>query len=300
MRKSPSRIFACAILALNLNCIFVHAQSQAAFDQESLKERGALSEAQEAVVEKRRESITSEAEATANEWVGTYSLDDSLTSGARFDWAPANGFLVRWNTCSHGWKDRINFGRVDFRDGVLHLIADLVGEGGKVYDLGPDMVAVKWGEQHYLVPSNRLIAFCYAARNAGRSSEIDEFFLKEADREKRRFGLPQVPSDYKKYLFAKPIQAKIIGVKPRQQAWVNEFTLNVGRMAGVVPGMKFFAISPGNVYMLVEVIEVRDTNSEAYAITSGFKNHSDKEVRPKVGWRLTSRAPKGAYEYFPG
>ena len=141
---------------------------------------------------------------------------------------------------------------------------------------------------------DQLIAFCYAARNADHSREINEFFLKQGDRDKRRFGLPAVPSHYRKYLVGPPIQATIAEVKQRG------FTLNVGRTAGVVPGMKFFAVSPGNVYMLVEVTNVHADTSDAYAITLGFKNHSEKELTPRVGWRLTSRAPKRAYEYYPG
>jgi hypothetical protein len=76
--------------------------------------------------------------------------------------------------------------------------------------------------------------------------------------------------------------------------------LNAGRTAGVVAGMKFFARSPRNVYMLVEVLAVCDDDSEAFVITSGFKNRAAGTVKPRAGWKLTSRAPRRAYEYFPG
>lgn len=95
-----------------------------------------------------------------------------------------------------------------------------------------------------------------------------------------------------------PVQATIVELN--SQSGHNVFTLNRGRTAGVVAGMKFFAVSPRNVYLLVEVSAVSDDNSRAYVITSGFKNHSGKEVKPRVGWKLTSRAPRKAYEYFPG
>lgn len=273
------------------------AQRQDVFDEQSLKEPGALSAAQDATLRSRRELIIGEASnSPANEWAGTYVAEDNPTSSAQFVWAPENGFVVWWNTCSHSWRDKVNFGRVDFRKGNLRVTSELTGEGAKVYALAGDLITVKWGEQHYLVPLDQLIAFCYAARNAGRSLEIKEFFLKETDRDKRRFGLPAVPSHYRKYLVGPPIQATIVEVSSKPQ---RGFKLNVGRTARVVPGMKFFAVSPGNVYMLVEVTEVRDDSSDAYAITSGFKNHSGKEVKPRAGWKLTSRAPKRAYSYFP-
>ncbi|HEX6718833.1 MAG TPA: hypothetical protein VF088_17130 [Pyrinomonadaceae bacterium] len=263
-----------------------------------MKDAGALSPAQESALRSRQDLIVAEASTLlANEWAGTYGAEDGLTAGARLDWAPANGFLIWWTTCSHQWRERVNFGSVDLRDGNLRLRSELGREGEKVYALPGYLIPVKWGEQHYLVPLDRLIAFCYAARNAGRSYEIDEFFLKLSDRDKRRFGLPAVPLHYKKYLVGTPIQAMIVEVKPQPEPWLNTFTLNVGRRAGVVPGMKFFAIFPGNVYMLVEVISVRDNDSEAYVMTSRFKNHSDREVKPRVGWKLTSRAPRSIFGY---
>lgn len=194
----------------------------------------------------------------------------------------------------------INFGGVDFREGVLHVRSELGVDGKKVYPLSGDLIPVKWGHQHYLVPLDRLIAFCYAVRNVERSYEIDEFFLKESDRDKRRFGAPAVPRAYRKYLVSRPIQATIIAVKSGPESWSKTLTLNTGLTAGVVPGMKFFAVSPRNVYMLVEVINVRDDSSEAYVITSGFRNHSERELNPRAGWKLTSRAPRDAGNYYPG
>lgn len=287
---------ACLLVVLTLASAPAHAQRQEIFDPQSLREPGALSAEQQSALREKRELIIREAaNSSANEWVGTYASEDSPTSGAQLNLAPENGFVVWWNNCSHTWRDKVNFGTVDFREGNLRVMSELGREGEKVYALPRDLIAVKWGEQHYLVPLDQLIAFCYAARNAGRSKEINEFFLKEGDRDKRRFGLPAVPSHYRKYLVGPPIQATIVEVKPQRG-----FTLNAGRAAGVVPGMKFFAVSPSNVYMLVEVTHVRDDSADAYAITSGFKNHSAKQLTPRAGWKLTSRAPQRAYAYFPG
>jgi hypothetical protein len=179
----------------------------------------------------------------------------------------------------------------------VRVTPELGREGGKVYALSRELIPVKWGEQHYLVPLDQLIAFCYAVRNAGRSLEIQEFFLKQTDRDKRRFGLPAVPSHYKKYLVGPPIIATIVEVNAKPH---TVFKLNAGRKAGVVSGMKFFATLPSNVHMLVAVINVRDDDCDAYVMTSGFKNHAAGNVKPQVGWKLTSRAPKRAYEFYPG
>ncbi len=286
------------LIFIGLACI--QAQSQELFDEVSLKERGSLSAEQQATLRSRQEIIIAEAlKLPANEWVGAYGAMDSPTSGVRLDWAPANGFLVWWTTCSHGLRDMINFGNVNFNDGVLRVTPELSKEGEKVYPLS-DLIPVKWGNQHYLIPLDRLIAFCYAVRNTGRSFEIYEFFLKESDRDKRRFGLPAVPAGYKKYLVSPAIQATIIDVRLGPETWTKTLMLNTGRTAGVVPGMKFFAVFPRNVYMLVHVMSVREDSSEALVITSGFKNRSERELRLRAGFRLTSRAPRDAGNYYPG
>jgi hypothetical protein len=64
--------------------------------------------------------------------------------------------------------------------------------------------------------------------------------------------------------------------------------------------MKFFAVFPRNVYMLVEVISVSDETAEAFVIMSGFRNRSDRELKLRAGWKLTSRAPRDAGNYYPG
>jgi hypothetical protein len=276
------------------------AQTPEQFDEVSLKDRGPLSPEQQATLRSRQELIIAEAsKLPANEWVGSYGAMDGPTAGTRLDWAPEKGFLIWWTTCSHGFRDMINFGSVAFRDGVLRVTPELSREGEKIYPL-TDLIPVKWGNQHYLIPLDRLIAFCYAVRNTGRSLEIQEFFLKESDRYKRRFGLPAVPAAYKKYLVSSPIQATIIDVKSGPESWTKTLTLNTGRKAGVVPGMKFFAVSPRNVYMLVEVMNVREDSSEAFVITSGFRNRSERELKFRAGWKLTSRAPRDAGNYYPG
>jgi hypothetical protein len=73
----------------------------------------------------------------------------------------------------------------------------------------------------------------------------------------------------------------------------------VGTANGVVPEMKFYAAAPANIYMLVEILDAGEHSSRAYVITSGYRR-SERNVMPKVGWRLTSRAPKDASNYYPG
>src|SRR5262245_43517457 len=104
----------------------VSVQAQELFNRESRKEAGSFSgEQQDALLARRtliREEVSNSA---ADEWAGTYGYEDSPTSGALLDWAHANGFVVSWSTCSHGWRDKANFGSVDFRDGILRVTPEL-------------------------------------------------------------------------------------------------------------------------------------------------------------------------------
>lgn len=265
------------------------------------KDEGPLPEALETIINSKQELIRHEFEAISdNEWAGVYRSEESPTSGIQLSWAPAAGFVIRWNTCSYGWRERANYGKAIYQEGSLRLTPELAEVGAHIYSPSSEYIPVLWGEQHFLVPSEQLIAFCYAVKNADNSPEINAFFIKEGDDEKRRKGLPSVPAEYRKYLNSKPINAAILSVKPRPESGAQRITLDAGLMAGVVPRMKFYVSSPRNIFMLVEVVKVGDDSSEAYIITSGVRDNSGSNAEPRVGWKLTSRAPKGASSFYPG
>jgi hypothetical protein len=234
-----------------------------------------------------------------SQWAGTYYSQDGLTAGTVLSWHPKAGFIIRWSTCSHGWRESANYGAATFKNETLTLSPELTGGDGSVYQIARTLVPVLWGQQHYLVWSDRLINFCYAVTNSNNAPEVDAFFLKDVDRDKRRNRLPNVPAEYRRYLYGKPIVATVSEIKPNAKPWIRELVLNVGTAEGVVPEMKFYAFAPRNVYMLVEILHSGEHSSRAYVITSGNR-HSDKNVTPRVGWKFTSRAPRDASNYYPG
>jgi len=293
-------------IALLISLIFaalpsVNPHARAPQREQALAEEGPLPEALAALVESKQEQIKQGVAGLAeSEWAGTYYAQDGPTAGSQLSWTPAEGFVIRWSTCSYGWREKANYGGATFQNGLLKLNPQLSGSGAEVYPLDTDWVAVLWGEQHYLIPSSQLISFCYAAKNVGNAPEIDAFFLKESDRQKRRQGLPGVPQWYRQYLYSKPIVASISQLKPRGQRPVGELVLNVGSADGVVSGMKFYSAFTKNIYMLTEITEVSEHTSTAFIIMSGHKKISGRDVTPRVGWKLSSRAPKDAYMYYPG
>lgn len=283
-------VFATAVTAMTLPPAYSQPQAT-----------GPLPEALEKIVTSKQSTIKQALDhLSGSEWAGNYSLQDGPTAGTQFSWAPNVGFIVRWSTCSHGWRETVNYGAAILQNGVLRVTPELSGRGDNVYPIAKDLVPVLWGEQHYLIWSDRLTSFCYAVKNAANAPEVAAFFIKDGDRDKRRNRLASVPVEYRKYLFAKPIIASISDVKPNPKPWIQELTLNAGIYDGVVPEMKFYAYATNNIYLLVEVSDVGEHTSRAYVITSGHRKYSEKEVRPRIGWKLTSRAPKDASNYFPG
>ena len=266
----------------------------------SQKPTGPLPDALLKTVETKQEIIKRTLGRTPeSEWAGTYYSQDGLTAGTVLSWHPDIGFIIRWSTCSYGWRESANYGAATLKNGVLTLSPELTSGGGSIYNIGRTLVPVLWGQQHYFVWSNRLINFCYAVNNSNNAPEINAFFLKDVDREKPRGRFPNVPPEYRKYLFGKPIIATISEIKPNPEPWIQELTLNVGTADGVVPETKFYAYSPRNIYMLVEILEAGEHSSRAYVITAGYR-HSDGMVVPKVGWKFTNHAPADASNYYPG
>lgn len=162
---------------------------------------GPLPDALQKLVETKQETIKQTVDRNPeSEWVGTYFSQDGLTAGTVMSWHPDVGFIVRWSTCSHGWRESANYGAALIKNGILTLSPELTGGDRSVYQMRDTLVPVLWGQQHYFIWSNRLFNFCYAVANSNAVPEVDAFFLKDVDREKPRNGLPNVPSQYRKYL----------------------------------------------------------------------------------------------------
>jgi hypothetical protein len=261
---------------------------------------GPLPDRLQKTVETKQETIKQKLDRDpVSEWAGNYYSQDGLTAGTVLSWHPNVGFVLRWSTCSHGWRESANYGAATLKNGTLTLSPELTDRDASVYQIARTLVPILWGQQHFFVWSDRLINFTYAVTNSNNAPEVDAFFLKDVDRDKPRNAFPNVPTEYRQFLFRKPIVATISEIKPNAQPWIRELVLNVGTADGVVPQMKFYAFAPRNVYMLVEILHAGEHSSSAYVITSGFR-HSEKDVTAKVGWKLTSRAPKDASHYYPG
>ena len=240
----------------------------------------------------RREQIERESAAVrGNDWVGKYRANDGLTVTSFLAWSPTGGFTVWRENCSRPGIAWVNYGNVNFNESALTLSPERAGKGQHTYAFSsPVLVPVKWGQQHWLIPSDQLILFAYAV-NSDSIDEIETFFVKIEDYDKARKGLPDLPKEYKKYLNARSIRARVSAVGADDAKWYPPLTLNVGKSAGVVEGMKFWLTGVEGISVKLYVTETREHTSVARVVSAGTSGAGDREIQPKVGWKFTSKVP---------
>lgn len=244
--------------------------------------------------EKRQKQIIQElSNLRDDEWAGGYWAQESSIDGSLFYWAPTNGFTVRRGNDFHRGIEQVNYGSVNFNGKILTVSPEYNEKSKHSYPISTSFIPIRWGQQHWLIPSDKLILFLYAV-NSGDYDEIYSFFLKENDEKKLNEGLPDVPKEYRKYLKIKPIKAKVSKVKINNSAYFDyEFELNVGKFDGVIEGMKFYLVGVKNVHVWIKVVDVRKHTSTAQVISIGRSGGYENEIKPKIGWIFSSRFPEG-------
>lgn len=228
-----------------------------------------------------------------HEWAGEYRYGDGLGVNVKLTLAPESGFVFTWHGCL-GLYD-LNYGDVRFENGVVKLVFKHRNQRGGFHGIAPELYPVRWGDRHYLIPSDGVIEFCNAV-NSGLepcSFFCARFLLRCGDREKRVEGEPGIPAQFRQHLLATPIQAKIIRVDrsyikrdredPELKFRISQITLDIGKAAGVLPGMELHSYDPPN-SETAEIIEVHEHTSRARIVQ--FGTDGDK---PKSGWRLSTR-----------
>jgi hypothetical protein len=239
----------------------------------------------------KREEVERELSASRqNEWVGNYRAFNDLTTTTSFAWAPNSGFMIWRESCSRPGVAQVNYGNAKFELGAVKLAPLRIENDRHTYEVAGDLIPVKWGQQHWLIPRNEIKLFIYAI-NSGSIEEMETFLLKTEDYEKTRKGLPQVSSEYRKFLRMPPIKATLSAVGEKPTRWYPSLTLDAGKSQSVIPGMKFYLTSPRGILFEIEVTRVNKQTSEAHVVKAGLFGEGEIEIEPAVGWKFSSRAP---------
>jgi len=229
-----------------------------------------LSKAAVEAAEARTKKIQQEIRGLRNhEWAGEYFFGDGLGVNVTLTLAPQNGFVFTWYGCL-GLYDQ-NYGDVTFTQGTVKLLFTYPNKRGGFQGIAPELMPVRWGQRHYLIPVDGMLPFTNAINSGmeggklfgGRSAY---FLLRKGDENKAPEGLPSVPSEYLSYILKKPITAKISSVTASQEGKskrTTRVTLNVGSADGLRKGMELFVKHPGRIYAEVDVTDVSEHWSSA-------------------------------------
>ncbi len=233
-----------------------------------------------------------EDEPQSNEWVGQYSRQLAPTWSELLVWDQRNGFVALRDTCSNGARAWVNYGGASFLNGALHFSPERNKQSDFVLALpSTEFTPVKWGAQHWLVPSNQLSLFAYAV-NSRSDDPYHIAYLKSADTDKSQARFPELPSKYRAILGLPTIKARIVVIGDVSDLWGSIMTIDAGRDRGVIEGMSFWLVGEKGVTVTTRVTEVSDRTSLVKVVESGRSGDFVKEIVPALGWRFTSRVPR--------
>jgi hypothetical protein len=119
----------------------------------------------------------------AHGWAGKYFRGNGFTSEFVCI-APQSGFY-RWHSWDYGppFSCSPERGSVQETEGVLHLAPASEPDEENGYKPSNDFVPVSWGERRYLIPPDRVQAFCRAVAHGGepRSHMNGDWLLRCGD-----------------------------------------------------------------------------------------------------------------------
>lgn len=226
-------------------------------------------------------------------WAGTYSFGDGLGVNVSLTLCPTSGFVFNWHGCL-GLYDR-NYGDVTRKGETLALGFTHPNVRKGFQGLAPELIPVAWGERRYLIPADEIAKFCNAI-NSGDEPRIEghgNFLLRAKDWQKKVEGKPDLPKDYRDWLLAKPLTAKVtaIGEKSVREGVAktmfrtSKVTLDVGKAHGVFVGIEFHFLDDSLNSARVTQVGDRESVAEVVEVLS---DRGDDHP-PQVGAPLSTR-----------
>jgi len=249
----------------------------------------------EKIAESCRAAIRAEiAAGAAPDWAGEYYEGDGEGENVTLVLAPKAGFVVENHGCL-GLYGR-NYGSVQVVDDRLKL-GFTFGSERKDWDLAPELVPVRWGDRHYLLPADDIIGFCNEI-NGGREPRdvVHGFYLlRRGDESVKVTGKPALPGDAMEALLPAPVEAIALAVgetttEEGRSNTVFEYThvtISAGSLHGLRVGMRFYIVEPkfGAFWATVEKVDERTSEVVVLAMPQSG------DPRPAAGWRFSTRLP---------
>lgn len=247
----------------------------------------------------RRDRILRELDAgKAGAWAGWYTSFHGETTSTGFLWAPESGYL-QFVARDNPTLDDVSYGRVAMEGTTVRLLPEIpIGKDVHSFNtLYGEFLAVRWGSARYLVPRDRLVQFCDAVASGDRS-ELGQFLGIDRVSNWPPAGKPDVPDKYRKYLEARPINARVKSIaqtRTDQDVTYDRIALSAGSADGVRVEMKFWLHRPRRrsfEYLELRITSVDRHSSEAVLETIPFDHYAQEFLEPKLGWSFRNRIPK--------
>ncbi len=160
-------------------------------------------------------------------------------------------------------------------------------------------VRIRWGERHYLVEPEDIVQFCLDTRCG-----LDALgFLRDVDRGKPIFGIPEVPLEFRGYLPPPSLEGRITWVGPIEPKPVQEpggtgldyryrASIDVGRRQAISVGLTFLPWDlAATSSTFIEVVAVAEDSCEVEC--SRRVHEDDYIVEPAIGLRLSLAPAEG-------
>lgn len=222
------------------------------------------------------------------EWEGTYSYGTEVGETA-LHWSARGGFVIYrvYHTLSS-----LDYGSAFNKDDTVNLVSEKSPANKRKSYFSTNLVKIKFGDKHYLVPQKRVQDF--AERAVGLNTELSDFnyyLWKRDESEYEIFGLPILPEKFKQFLRL-PVETKIIKIGNRElyqdkfsDGTVNyeeiyyHIVLGAGKNKKIKPAMNFFIEDLGE---WVEITKV-SAKSSTGKIKRGLNKNRQEECRDSEG-----------------
>lgn len=198
-----------------------------------------------------------------DEWEGVYTSNTELGT-SKLHWSSNGGFVDYY---FYHTLTKLNFGIALNQPDSVKLVSQSSQLRKRKSLLSNNLIKVKVGAQHFLVPENRLQDF--VDRAVGRHTNRSDFgyYRQKVDElENKLYGLPVLPEKYKRFL-RRPVETRIVKIGSRKiyritlddgtvnNAEVYRFVeLGAGKDKRVKAGMNFFVEDLGEWVEITKVL----------------------------------------------
>jgi hypothetical protein len=225
-----------------------------------------------------------------HDWAGEYYYGDGLGVNVSLALAPQSGFVFSWHGCL-GLYD-LNYGEVAFANGTVRLLFRYPNDIRGFQGIAPELLPVRWGDRHYLIPTDRIVQFTNAINAGTEPSTLfggrsPDFLLRLGDETKKIAGQPNLSNEYLSYILTEPIKAKISSVNEthvEQSRRITSITLDVGSADGLKRGMELYVQSPSRLSDTALVTSVSEHSARAV-----IEQMELNDPVPATDWSLSTK-----------